>query len=82
MDMTGFSETQLMVHEAVSQICSQFPAAYWQEHDQKSKDPKEFHAAMAKGGWLGVALPSELGGSGLGKRFPYNCASTVEGTIF
>jgi acyl-CoA dehydrogenase len=69
MDMTGFSETQLMVHEAVSQVCSQFPNTYWQAHDEQSQDPKDFHAAMAKDGWLGIALPSELGGSGLGTRF-------------
>lgn len=67
MDMAGFTETQLMVEDAVSQICSQFPNTYWQEHDQQEQDPKEFHAALAKDGWLGIALPGDLGGSGLGK---------------
>lgn len=68
MDMTGFTETQLMVQQAVSQICSQFPNTYWQERDQQEQDPKDFHAALAKDGWLGIALPAELGGSGLGKK--------------
>lgn len=66
MDLTGFTEEQLTVREAVSQVCSQFPSSYWQECDQEERDPKEFHAALAKDGWLGIALPEELGGSGLG----------------
>lgn len=66
MEMTGFSETQMTVREAIGQVCKQFPNTYWQEHDQQSKDPSEFHAALAKDGWLGIAIPEELGGSGLG----------------
>ncbi|KAK4171147.1 acyl-CoA dehydrogenase/oxidase [Triangularia setosa] len=66
MSTTGFTETQLTVREAVAQVCSEFPNTYWQEHDQNEQDPKEFHAAMARDGWLGIALPESLGGSGLG----------------
>jgi acyl-CoA dehydrogenase len=70
MELTGFSETQLIVREAISQLCSKFPNTYWQEHDQNEQDPKEFHAELAKDGWLGIALPEELGGSGLGTTNP------------
>ncbi|KAI1395017.1 putative acyl-CoA dehydrogenase [Hypoxylon fuscum] len=66
MEMTGFTENQMTVREAINAVCSQFPNTYWQEHDLKEEDPREFHAAMAEGGWLGIALPEELGGSGLG----------------
>ncbi|KUI67376.1 Acyl-CoA dehydrogenase fadE12 [Cytospora mali] len=66
METIGFTDTQLRVRDAVSAVCSQFPNRYWQEKDQKEEDPKEFHAALAKGGWLGIALPEILGGSGLG----------------
>jgi acyl-CoA dehydrogenase len=66
MGMTGFTETQLTVRDAVAEVCAQFPNTYWQERDQKEQDPKEFHAALAEGGWLGIALPEALGGSGLG----------------
>lgn len=66
METTGFSENQLTVREAVANICSRFPPAYWQERDQTETDPKEFHAALAESGWLGIALPESLGGSGLG----------------
>jgi acyl-CoA dehydrogenase len=66
MELTGFSETQLTVREAVAQLCTQFPNTYWQERDQTEQDPKDFHAALAKDGWLGIALPESLGGSNLG----------------
>ncbi|KAL2824377.1 acyl-CoA dehydrogenase/oxidase [Aspergillus cavernicola] len=66
MDLTGFSENQLTVRDAISTICSNFPNSYWQECDQQERDPKDFHAALAKDGWLGIALPEEHGGAGLG----------------
>ena len=66
MEMTGFNQSQLTVREAISQICSKFPNSYWQEHDQETKDPQKFHTALAQNGWLGIAIPEELGGAGLG----------------
>ncbi|KAK7938076.1 acyl-CoA dehydrogenase [Apiospora aurea] len=66
METIGFTENQMTVREAVATLCAKFPNSYWQEHDQHEQDPKEFHAALAKDGWLGIALPEELGGSGLG----------------
>ncbi|KAL4919261.1 acyl-CoA dehydrogenase/oxidase [Aspergillus aurantiobrunneus] len=66
MDLTGFSDNQLTVRDAISSICANFPNSYWQECDQLERDPKEFHAALAKDGWLGIALPEEIGGAGLG----------------
>lgn len=64
--MSGFTENQLTVREAVGAVCSRFPNAYWQEHDQNEQDPEDFHAAIASDGWLGIALPESLGGAGLG----------------
>lgn len=66
MGTAGFTDTQLTVRDAVSAVCSQFPNSYWQEHDQREQDPTEFHAALARDGWLGIALPESLGGAGLG----------------
>ncbi|GAP89298.2 putative acyl- dehydrogenase [Rosellinia necatrix] len=66
MEMSGFTENQMAVRDAVSAVCSRFPNTYWQERDQSEQDPKEFHAALAKDGWLGIALPESLGGAGLG----------------
>ena len=66
MEMSGFSETQLDVHESIQKICSQFPDEYWAERDETGTYPHELHAALAEGGWIGIALPEELGGTGLG----------------
>ena len=52
--------------EGVARVCANFPDAYWRERDRTETDPAEFHAALARGGWLCVALPEALGGSGLG----------------
>ncbi|KAF1911239.1 hypothetical protein BDU57DRAFT_524686 [Ampelomyces quisqualis] len=62
METTGFSKKQLTVREAVGAICSPFPNTYWQERDETGAYPKDFHAALAKDGWLGIALPEALGG--------------------
>ena len=66
MELSGFSEEQLDVREAISRICSNFPDEYWAEHDESGVYPHELHAALAKDGWIGIALPEELGGAGLG----------------
>jgi acyl-CoA dehydrogenase len=36
------------------------------ERDQTETYPHELHAALSKDGWIGIALPEELGGAGLG----------------
>ena len=39
---------------------------YWLARDDDGVFPFEFHKAMADGGWLGLTMPEEYGGSGLG----------------
>lgn len=36
------------------------------EHDQSGEYPHELHRDLSKDGWIGIALPEELGGAGLG----------------
>lgn len=60
------TETQRTVREAISKICAKFPDEYWQGLDESKHFPAEFHALLAKEGWLGICLPSEFGGSQLG----------------
>jgi len=35
-------------------------------HDESGEYPHELHGALAKDGWIGIALPEDLGGAGLG----------------
>jgi len=66
--MSGFwlSEEQEAIVESVARLCAQFDADYWRRTDETGDFPEEFVAAMAAGGWLGTAMPAELGGAGLG----------------
>jgi acyl-CoA dehydrogenase len=57
---------QLEIREAVARLCERFGDDYWLKKDSEGGFPHEFHRAMAEAGWLGVAMPEEYGGSGLG----------------
>ncbi len=50
----------------VSKLMRQFDDDYWLAHDRSGDFPIEFSEAMAEGGWLGIAMPTEYGGAGLG----------------
>jgi acyl-CoA dehydrogenase len=65
MDFT-LSEEQESIGDEVQKTCAPFDDDYWLERDRTAKFPFDFHRAMADGGWLGVAMPEEYGGSGLG----------------
>lgn len=60
------SEDQLAIRDAVEKLCADFDAEYWLERDTDGSFPTEFVDAIAEGGWLGIAMPEEYGGSGLG----------------
>lgn len=62
----GFSPEQDAIREAIDKICARFPDEYWLKKDKEGGFPSELHQALAKDGWLGVAMPEEYGGSGLG----------------
>jgi acyl-CoA dehydrogenase len=62
----ALNELQLEIDASVRKVCAQFPDAYWDECDENSRFPEEFYAAMATAGWLGITMPTELGGAGLG----------------
>ncbi len=57
---------QIAIRDAVSAVCAGYPDAYWLSRDSEGGFPHDFYAAMAKAGWLGIAMPVEYGGAGLG----------------
>ena len=65
MDMT-LNEDQRAIEDGVARICSRFGDDYWTECDTAPRFPHEFHKAMAEAGFLGITMPEELGGAGLG----------------
>ncbi|MBK1787334.1 acyl-CoA dehydrogenase family protein [Prauserella cavernicola] len=54
------------IREAVRALCAKFPDDYWAEHDDSQEFPWEFYDAVVEGGWLGLTVPTEYGGGGLG----------------
>jgi acyl-CoA dehydrogenase len=59
-------EERNAIREGVRAVVSRFGDAYWLERDDDGKFPHEFHQAMAEAGWLGITMPEEYGGAGLG----------------
>jgi len=60
------SAEQAQIREQILRICTRFDETYWLERDRSATFPEEFYAAMAEGNWLGIAMPEEYGGAGLG----------------
>src|SRR5689334_12261314 len=57
---------QVKIQEAIAKLCERFPDEYWLKRDNEGEFPSDFHQALAKDGWLGIAMPEEFGGAGLG----------------
>ena len=62
----SLSPEQQQIRDEVRKLCAQFDDAYWLEKDRTGAFPHELHAALAAAGWLGIAMPEEHGGAGLG----------------
>ena len=62
----GFSPEQEAIREGVAAVCRRFGDDYWRDCEAEARFPREFHQAMAAGGWLGITMPLEHGGAGLG----------------
>ena len=62
----ALSANQESIRDAVGKICSRFDDAYWLKKDKEGGYPADFHRALADAGWLGICIPEEYGGSGLG----------------
>jgi acyl-CoA dehydrogenase len=65
VDFADDADHQL-IREAVRAACARFPDEYWADLDSKHEFPWEFYAAMASGGWIGIAIPAQYGGGGRG----------------
>src|SRR5258708_14996320 len=61
-----FTDEQQAIRDGVLKLCARFDADYWRRTDETGEFPEDFVTAMAEAGWLGAAMPVELGGSGLG----------------
>ncbi len=60
------SDSQNEIVSGIRALCQRFPDEYWRGHDQRHEFPHEFYKAIADAGYLGIAIPEEYGGAGLG----------------
>lgn len=61
-----FTDDQASIREAVRELTQRFDDNYWLECDDQHQFPWDFYTALADAGWLGIAVPAEYGGGGLG----------------
>jgi len=60
------NQTQLSIIDSVKNIMSKFDDDYWLTCDRDSLFPHKFYEEIARGGWLGICMPKEFGGTNLG----------------
>jgi acyl-CoA dehydrogenase len=60
------SDDHRAIREAVGALCQSFGDGYWRELERDGSYPTAFVDALTEAGWLGVLIPEEYGGGGLG----------------
>ena len=60
------AEDMEAIRQGVRAVMARFDDEYWLQRDEDGVFPHAFHKAMAAAGWLGITMPQEYGGSGLG----------------
>jgi len=61
-----FTPEQLQIRDSVERLCADFTDEYWLARDSDGVFPEDFCKAIADQGFMGIAMPEEYGGSGLG----------------
>jgi acyl-CoA dehydrogenase len=62
----SLNDDQRAVRAAIEKVCAGFDDEFWLARDRDGRFPAEFHQALARDGWLGICMPQEYGGAGLG----------------
>ena len=62
----ALTDSQELIRKEVAALSRTFSLEYWLEKDTAAEYPSDFVKAFADNGWLGVMIPEEFGGAGLG----------------
>ena len=54
------------IRQSVAQLCANYGEEYWLEMDRNQGYPTDFVSELTQAGFLGVLIPEQYGGSGLG----------------
>jgi acyl-CoA dehydrogenase len=61
-----FTPEQQMIRDSILKLCEPFDDQYWLDRDNDGVFPDDFCKAIVDEGFMGIAMPEEYGGSGLG----------------
>ena len=62
----SLTEDQSMIVSTIEKLCSDFDDEYWLARDADGQFPEDFFQQLSGSGWLGIAMPTEYGGAGMG----------------
>lgn len=62
------SQTEKLIRSGVQDIIDKYGEKYWLDLRNNNEHPTEFKQDLADNGWLGVMIPEEHGGEGMGLR--------------
>ena len=62
----ALTESQELIRKEVAALARSFSLDYWLDKDTNAEYPSDFVKAFADNGWLGVMIPEQYGGAGLG----------------
>ncbi len=60
------TDEQRMIKSAAAELAQGFEEEYWIEKSRGNEYPREFYDELVKNGWIGIAIPEEYGGGGMG----------------
>lgn len=62
------SDSQQLVRSSVQNICENFDREYWRTQAEEGEYPHEFVDTLTEHGWMGILVPEEYGGAGMGTQ--------------
>ncbi|MFB6070143.1 MAG: acyl-CoA dehydrogenase family protein [Halanaeroarchaeum sp.] len=65
-DTVSLDEQQRLVRDSVRELAKEFGDEYWRARDRDGEYPTEFVDTLAENDWLGILVPEEYGGVGMG----------------
>jgi acyl-CoA dehydrogenase len=61
-----FNKEQEMIAKSAKEIAKKYGPEYWYDHEENKKFPRELWKTLGEAGILGLGIPEEYGGSGMG----------------
>lgn len=67
-DTVTLDSQQRLVRDSIRELSEAYDAEYWRARDEAEEYPEEFVDTLAEHDWLGILIPEESGGVGMGTK--------------